>query len=353
MNLEDKIFSKLEKNKRNEVALRVISKIKPGYFYLKKEELHSFVKNKLEFMEQGYLELLGLESFEPFNYVSKMSHYIFGMIKVIDSNNIMIFSNIKGNNDVSLNLNMEHLQRYSVFSGQVVALRGKNVGNNEFIVENIQCMPMVEINTEKAKGSCKIKILSGDIDQVTTENVDVIVLIGVDLSRFKEPLENWAKTNRNNKVLVVPTLDDDYSVNVFPQIMQQDYSPYFETTTNPVEMLVNGKLISINTLDILQELKEEEVSLCSGNPSEDPCGDVLFKGDQIDRLCYHALFQKTYLPTIPSKYNVQYDAGCLSMRVCPDVYILKSKLVPFERKIGPTKVINLGNNKVTEIEINL
>lgn len=352
MNFEDKIFKKLEKNKRNEILLRVINKGTPGYFHLKDDDLYEYIKERLMFMEPSFLEILGLTHFELFNSVSIQSHYIFGMINVVDSNNIFIYSSIKGNNEVSLKLNLEHLKRYSVFSGQVVAVKGKNIGNNEFITESIQCMPIVEVNTEQAKGGCRIRVISGVVEEISTVDVDVVVLIGVDLTRFKDSLEAWAKSSRYNKVVIVPFLGDDYSVNVFPQTMSQEISPYFTMCTNPAEIQINGKIISINTLDILQEMKKDEVSLCSGRDPGDRCGDVLFKGDQIDRLCYHAIFQRTYLPVIHSGCNVEFNFKMLTMKICPDIYILKSKIQPFQRQIGPTKVINIGEEKITDIEIN-
>lgn len=355
-----KIFNNLSNNKKREIKLEIGEQKTGGYFFLKDNNFSNFIKMRLKSLENAYNGVIDQDAiFRPLNYVSPDYFHIFGMINVVDTNNIYLYSNINGNNDVSLKLNLEHVGRYSLFSGQVVAIKGKNLGNDEFVVEKIHCIPSVEMNSCTITDDCKLRIIFGEVDEIPLEGVDVLLLINVNLYKHKNLLEDWVKADEKaRKIIVIPVLGDDYSVNVYPQVMINNFSRYFEFGTNPFQFSLNKKIISINTLDILSQIKKEEVTFCPkksdryfNQNDDDLCGKVLFTGDRIDRLCHHILYQNSYLPVIMSDVNIQYDSQALVMGNCPDIYILKSKLEPFNKHIGKTEIINIGNETIVDVEI--
>lgn len=382
MNLEEKILQKLDKRPRTRAEIVVTARPKVSNFYVKKEDKYNYVRHRLEMMKPYFLDLLGIESFESINHVSDSSYYTYGIIvspsgSKLGASNIFISSNIDDSNDVVVKLNVSHLQRYSVFPGQVVVVKGKNMSGNEIVVEVLHCMPIVDVNTvnciEKDTGQRSSPIViaaSGPygseslfdvLDGILENAADVLILVGPFVSHNHESMEysptylmnevfvrkinGWLSNNEQSKVVLVPSTRDLTCFNVFPQASMEIKHSRIYCVGNPGEFLLNDCLIAVSSLDAPLELSSEECFHDSGIPDKkDMCGELLFQSDRMTRIAYHLIFQRTFLPVFPSVNTVSYSVPeNVSMDVAPDIYIVTSKLKYFSREVGPSIVVNLGS----------
>ncbi|AFN83912.1 DNA polymerase alpha-primase complex subunit B [Encephalitozoon romaleae SJ-2008] len=379
MDFDRQVFRTLSKRRCVRSCIRIKHKPRISNFYLKKKDKYEYVRHRLATMEPYFLELLGIGSFEPVNYVSDTSFYTYGIIMnpfgyKLDSKNIFIASSIDGSNDVIVKLNLEHLQRYSVFPGQIVAIKGKNGTGREITVEALHCIPVVDINSAETPSEERyvqptISAFSGPygigpefsiLDRVLIEDVDVLILVGP----FIDPLQNdtsespgsmmervfipklkeWLSRRSDSKVILVPSTNDMACLNVFPQGPIDISDERIVCVSNPCEFFLNEFLIAISSLDTALEISSEECFYDSKSENEkDACGKLLFGNDRLERISYHLIFQRTFLPVFPSMNVVSYSVPeSISMDTAPDIYIIVSKLKYFCRNAGPSVVVNLG-----------
>ncbi|TBU18834.1 subunit B of DNA polymerase alpha [Ordospora colligata] len=363
--------------------IRTFREAKVSNFYIKKNEKYDYVKHRLECMRPYFLELLQIKRFESVNHISESSFYTYGTIVnptglKLDSSNICIASNVDESNDVVVRLNMEHLHRYSVFPGQVVAVKGKNVGGDEIIVERLDCIPVVDVNTTEASSSdntfnnlrivafqgpycCELGGCEVDVfEKVLAMEADILVLIGPFVKPINEldgkspygvlndvfmpKVRRWLGKHLWRKVILVPSIGDPTCLSVYPQEAIDFEEERVYCVSNPCEIFVNECLIAISSLDMPLEICSEEYFYNSGKADvADVCGELLFKGDRMDRLAHHLVFQRSFVPVFPSRSAVSYfSPEGLMMGMAPDIYIVVSRLKGFCRRAGPSLVVNLG-----------
>lgn len=378
MDFEQKIIQRLDKTSRAKSEVRVASRPETSNFYVKKEDKYNYVEHRLLVMKPCFLELLGIEEFESVNCVSSSSFYTYGMIISADGcrlspSNMCICSNIDDSNDVVVRLSVSHLQRYSVFPGQVVAVRGKNPTGTEIVVEILHCMPVLDVNTvnaNKERQQVQPSIIAvsgpysepefGTLDTILGNVADILILVGPfvtcvqhttecspmsTMKVFMSKVTEWLEKNIQGKIVLVPSVSDLTCVNVFPQPPIDVEHDRIYCVGNPGEFFLNGYLVAVSSLDVLLELSSEECFRDSGVPDKkDMCGELLFRNDRTDRISYHLVFQKTFLPVFPSINTVSYSVpDAASMNVAPDICMTASKLRYFCREAGPSLVVNLGS----------
>lgn len=390
MDFDQRIFQKLDRTPRARPEVRVISRPGVSPFYIKREDKYNYVRCRLNGMRPYFLELLGIEEFESINHVSDLSFYTYGIITSpegcrLDPSSIFISSNIDDSNDVVVRLNVGHLQKYSVFPGQVVAVKGKSLTGNEILVEALHCMPVVDVNVadkyENERGHHgPVDVLAssgpfdsesgfGILDSVLKNDADVLVLTGpfvddvgeasmlspISVLRdvFVPRLEDWLQRHPQSKVVLVPSTRDLTCLNVFPQMPMDVGRDRIYCVGNPGEFFINNCLVAVSSVDTPLELSSEECFYDSGVPdSRDACGELLFQGDRMSRISHHLIFQRTFLPVFPSADVVSYALPeGVSMDVAPDVYIVTSKLRHFSRDVGPSLVVNLGSQSRPENKV--
>lgn len=374
MDFDRQVLRALSKRRRTVPDIRVPPRPKPSIFHLRKADKYDYVKHRLVSMRPYFLEVVGVESFEPVNTVSGVSFHTYGIVMnpfglKLDASNIFIASNIDGSNDVAVRLSMEHLKRYSVFPGQVVAVKGKNTTGSEIVVEALHCIPVVDVNAGRGEGEQpSVEVFAGPygaegdasaLDKVLESDADVLILVGPfvgaveDASRspdcvmqdvFIPKVRSWLGKSTNSKVVLVPSTDDMGGLNVFPQAPLCIEDERIVCVGNPCELFVNGHLVAISSLDTALEISSEECFLDSGEGyDEDACGRLLFGGDRLGRIAYHLVFQRTFLPVFPSRNVVSYAVPeGMSMDIAPDIYVVVSRLKRFVRDAGPCVVVNLG-----------
>lgn len=362
MDIQSKILSKVTKN-RLKAEINPITIENPTYFYLSPEDKLDFVTQRLQFMKQSFLDLLEITDFLPINHISSKSFYTFGMITSITGSKIdsdcMIF-NPSDKSSVLSKLNLNSVDSYSLFKGQVVAIKGKNPRGDEISVESIYTLPVVNINTSKRQ-SLRCTVSKGPftqsiIKQILENDPEVLILFGPfnednesDFANFEELLqflESQLKKTPVSKAIIVPSLEDTQFLRIIPQLAKPYAFQRIICVSNPSFIYINNHLVSLCNYDLIHELSSEEIY-----KEKKSDNDLLFSGDRVTRLSYHLVFQRSFAPVFPSNINVALGEW-LNMKNSPDLYICSSKMIQFSKEVGPTTVVNIGftSGKTVKIE---
>lgn len=345
------ILSQLE---LKQINLKIRRYNLPLYFYLNKYNKYMYIKNRLLNGKNAFGEICNVKDFKPINTKSTQSFYTFGMIIKDTDNNLCFVNTVDESNNVLLKLNLNYLKQYSFFTGQLVTFKGKNLNGNELIVEKYECLYTLPFNDNVKKNDFVIEIIQNSSNILKTlSNDSVVIFLGCEIS---EDIKKWSYANKSNKILHVPTLDSINTINVFPQPPIYDDNIHIEKLSNPCELELNNNSIFINTLPVIDEIKENEVLKNEKCNNQIKCAQFLFKGDELDRLIAHLLFQASFCPVFPSRYNIEYDDKILEQKIHPDLYIIRSEKFPlFVRQSGPIHVINigLGNCKINQKDGNI
>lgn len=355
-------------------------------FYIKKDEKYAYVKNRLKNLEEAFKDYFENQEFMPVNFLSATSFYIYGMITKINDqpltkDSIYISSNIDESNNVLVKLDLSNVGKISLYPGQAVVLRGKNI-SNEFIVEFIYSIPPVEQNFISrdvikkfsdfyAKKSLEIGICNGPFindlkifKTVLEKNYDVLILFGPFLSVYNEniniltyfddivipALEAWLKRSMFSKIVIVPSLDEYNLLNIFPQpIYKLSQNDRIKFLPNPSLFYINEFLFGCCNFDNLFQLSSTEYLQNKGSTGDNDCSRLLFEHDRSYRLYCYLIYQGTFLPVFPNNDCVDYSCfESFNMEKAPDFYITTSKLKEADTEVGPFRVINLGNQRKIE-----
>ena len=228
--------------------------------------------------------------------------------------------------------------------------------------------PFVDVNHPSVKNG---------MVQLETENGDrVTVPFGNIFSeKFVPELERCYEEvpDLKTQFVLVPSLDDAFHENVFPQ---PPFADQQEGGGKPVNLpgaegLVNGSLGLQYVEDAGRAGAAKRSSLdgdqkrvhCVSNPATFKINDVVFGVTSIDpimalnaqdcsvgisrmtRMAQHLIMQQSYMPLFPvtagSGRNVDLrHMDKYSMEVTPDVLLVPSKLAPFAKDVCDTMVVN-------------
>ncbi|EEQ82664.1 hypothetical protein NCER_100595 [Vairimorpha ceranae BRL01] len=310
---------------------------KNQYFYIKKMDRYLYIKSRIQENKKYFLEILNKE-FKPVTFQSESSYFTYGVIFITPEKDIYIYNNDNESNDTPIKLNLNYCKRFSLFHGQLVVLKGKNLGDNEFLVSEIHCLPILDHGDSNKDLKCKIKVIQ-NINEKIDYDADVVIFIGC-----KVPEDIISSKSRLTHFIHVPTMEDFECVEVYPMNSRTIDGQIHISLNNPCQFKLEDKLFCVNTLQVLDLLCDKEICKNEGSSKNDICGDLLFSKDKLERLCYHLIFQRSFLPMLNVK-NVCYNVENLNMLCAPDYYFIRSqKFEPFFRDIGPTKILNIGEN---------
>lgn len=383
---EEKIYRKLRRwtEETRSTLRRYRTHGRASLFFLRPDEKTHYVQHRLREMQPRFLELLGLREFKSTSHVSDEPFYTYGMIVNISKSRlckdtVYIMNSIDSSNSVLVRLNLEYLQGYSVYPGQVIAVKGRNSAGNELVVEEIECMPLLDINntdsscfrhiytrrpleiitasgpfSDGEQGFSALEKLLGKAPDVlilhgpfvlsgtdADERDSVAVLRQVVLPR----IEAWLRRSAASRAILVPSLDDAVSLKLQPQIpytLDCVDSSRALFLSSPSMFFINELLFATSSADLLLPLISEECFLQSQN-AVSRSTELLFAGDRIDRICRHLVFQRTLLPVFPAMYPVSLaDPSVFDMDISPDILVVSSKVRSFVKEIMPTTVVNHG-----------
>ncbi|EPR79926.1 DNA polymerase alpha-primase complex polymerase-associated subunit B [Spraguea lophii 42_110] len=351
MSLNTLIYSKLKKNSKNISIEKYISDIQDKVFYIQENDKSTYYKNRIKSLEEGYKELLEIKEFKPINYVSNQLFYTIGMI-IIENKIVYLLDD----NNQTIKLNTSYT-KYSLFSGQVVALKGKNLEGLEIIVDEFYTKPVLDTNFSENKIDFDIKIASGPyynnnlepLMKVLEEKKDIIILLGPfitakDMEEISDPtegfkrildmLQKYQRSNISSKIILILSTEDIFTDLLYPQNSYDINSDRIYSFSNPSQFFISDFLFSVTTKDLLLNLYSKEQQNINSEPKE--------------RVANNLVFQNSFYPTITDDV---VDYNLLSSYLtdtAPNFYIISSKFKPFFKKIGPTYFLNTGFQSKTE-----
>lgn len=351
MDIESVIMRKLTKiQPRSDIS--IVKLRRASYFRLCARDKFEYIRTRTQTMKQSFLDLLGVFEFHAINHVSTKSFYAYGMVTSVTGRKLGLECYIQNTEDQSntfVKLNLEDANGYSLFNGQFIAVRGRNVQGNELLVERIYCLPVVNANSAKrgyfsavaAKGPFTPAVL----ERLMSSGPTTIILFGPftaleqdqeyfqDYGVFVSRIEELLRNSMHIKVVLVPSLDDFNFLKVFPQPAPLASSERLKIVSNPAMFYVNEHLVSAINVDIIRSLKNSELYKASKEN-----GNLPDSGDASQRASYHLAFQHSFMPVFPVDLPVAYGPW-LDTEMVPDLLITSSSLGWFQHTVGLSTVL--------------
>lgn len=297
-----------------------------------------------------------------------------------------------------IQLDLSGLSSYSLFPGQIVALRGKNPNGDSFKVSEIieppllgaPISPLDELSTQTdmkiiitsgpytTSHNLDFQILGNLVDKINNQiHPHTVIMFGpfVDIThplvQSGELADLPAKVNTldevfikvvspilkriNNKVnvILIPSLKDSVSKHAsYPQdSFDRKYlnlGKNFKCFPNPSIFQLNEALIGVSNNDIFKDLKD----VVAGDASQ---------VNRFDRIANYIIQQRKFYPLFPgsirsrkrksssleavvsSELNIPYSGLTEFGSVIPDILILPSDLKFFAKVIKNVLIINPSN----------
>lgn len=206
MDIEQKLFKKIKKSTKK-CTLQTVKSENPLYFHLKPTDKQIYVQSRLIQLKPRFLEFLKIAEFSPINHRSLKSFYTFGMIstangsKIETDSSVYIFNTIDDSN-IPVQLDFSGLDSYSIFNGQIVAIKGTNSRGDSILVEKIYNSPSLveykgdknDINFIVSKGPYSLEILNN----IFKNEADPYILLGPFNKDNKDSYNSNIKDNNNS-----------------------------------------------------------------------------------------------------------------------------------------------------------
>ncbi|EJD04429.1 DNA polymerase alpha, subunit B [Fomitiporia mediterranea MF3/22] len=281
-----------------------------------------------------------------------------------------------------------------LFSGAIVALRGRNGGGNFFAVDEILALPSLTPSPEPADhkaftlvmacgpytsdSDLGFKQLGSLMEKLLSSKPSVLVLLGpfLDIAHpiiksgdidempldifhrcFVEPLRSFLHASPESLVLVEPSIRDLLSDHpVYPQCEFDNNlfaDPRVKMIPNPCRFSINDVSFGSTSVDVLFHLRNQEYAQ-RGTPVDPvpPVSPESSGADPLTNACRHLLSQRSFYPIFPVPADLSSDvnldvshSGGLRLDTsneqhAPDVIFLPSKLKQFAKMADGTWAIN-------------
>ncbi|KAG1171089.1 hypothetical protein G6F70_007228 [Rhizopus microsporus] len=271
-------------------------------------------------------------------------------------------------------LDIERLQDYALFPGQVVAVEGINHHGHSFkppVPPKIDSSKLEFVNNEgkplemitavgpfTLDGDLSFKPLEALVQKCIEDRPDIVLLMGPfipathpmiargkistspeDLFRqqIEVRLKNLLDTCTNTQILLMPHANDmTHTYPLFPQppFKNLQHDPRIKLLSNPSNISINGHVFSIANIDILFRLAKQEVYKSSAPV------------DRFSRLLLHLFQQHTYYPLVPTAEEDSIDSSRLvdiQISWKPDILIIPSQFKHFVKNVEQVVCINPGH----------
>ena len=386
MDFEQKVYNTLRKSHPTERLVVRRHKVaeKGHFFFLKGTERACYVQDRLRKMQPHFLEFLGIERFEDLNHVSEEPFCTYGAVINITSARmspeaIHLVNSIDGSNSVPVRLNLAYVANYSLFPGQLVAIRGRNVSGDEIVAEEIGYTPSLDVNNTECTDFSHLysrkpleiitasgpfsenNVEFGSMERLLEQSPDMFILHGPFFAPCggfdeRDPFEvfrgellsrlvGWLRKTTTSRVVIVPHLEDIIAMRLIPQLpfTFDDFDGRILYLSNPSMFFVNEFLFATSSSDLLLPLISEECFLAREGQPASSSGGTIFSCDRVERMCYHLVFQKTFFPVFPAAFPVSFqDLRIVDVDIAPDFLVFSSKVWCFKKEVGPTTIINHG-----------
>ncbi|CAO2829420.1 unnamed protein product [Amaranthus hypochondriacus] len=392
----DEIIRRAQPKKRCSLVIHG-SKPEPGcrYMYDRTEDRFNSLVNRIKshtsaFLASGQYE----EPVDP-SVASQKSIFAVGMICCdgegrLNEKSVLLQSSVEHSGGEPVRLELDKLNQYSIFPGQVVGIVGTNPSGHCLVasklVDAIPLLPSSDENLHPAKrialteenlsnsespAQAQLSVMIAAGPFTTTDNLlfepltellayatrklpQLLVLLGpfVDsehpeikkatfdrsfdevfyqevIRRLQDHVEYMGSSTR---VLLVPSIRDANHDHVFPQPpfdIHPEIRDQITSLTNPGIFDANEVIVGCSTVDIIRHLSGEEISRIPKDGSS---------GDRLSRLATHIISQRSFYPLYPPSESVPLDFSiapeALNISSIPHMLILPSDLAPFVKVLS-------------------
>ncbi|XAR64436.1 DNA-directed DNA polymerase [Bertholletia excelsa] len=403
-NSEDDIIKRVQPNTRCSLVIHG-SQPQPGcrFMYDKIEHKFNFLENCIR-QHSAALVASGLceEPVDP-TVASQKSLFAVGMICCEEEGRlkekpILLQSSVEHSGGQRVRLDLQKLNQFSIFPGQIVGVEGHNPSGHCLIASKIIDYIPFSVSNDENLHPAKKQALNQEFQLIdpshvqpelsmiiaagpftTTDNLffeplaellayarrkqpQLLLLLGpfIDsehpeikkgtvnrtfeeifhieiLGRLQDYVEYMGSAAR---VMLVPSIRDANHDFVFPQpafeIKPPDLKHQIASLNNPGFFSANEVKVGCCTVDILKHLSGEEIS-------RNPTGG---SKQRMSRLANHILSQRSFYPLYPPMEGTPLDfslaPGALQISRIPDILVLSSDLAHF------VKVLSLGDKREGE-----
>ncbi|CAH8382709.1 unnamed protein product [Eruca vesicaria subsp. sativa] len=399
---DDMIIKKVQTRRRCSLKVNGIGP-EPGcrFMYDKTEDKLNALEKRIvrhadAFVASGLYE----ELVDP-AVASQRSIFAVGMICCdgeghLNDKSILLQSSAERTSGQRVPLDLNRLNQFSIFPGQIVAVEGQNPSGHYLtaskLVDTLPLTPTADVDlppakkqnldqealtlTDESRENSEVSFIIASGPFTTQDNLlfeplnellahakrkppQLLVLLGpfvdsehpeiekgaVDatfseifqvevIRRVQEYVEFMGSEVR---VILVPSIRDANHDCIFPQppfdIHIPDLEHQITSLSNPGTFEANQVKVGCCTVDVLKHLSVEEISR---NPSGVPT-------DRMARLASHLLRQRSFYPLYPPPESLPYDSSiapqALRISSIPDILLLPSKMIYF------VKVLSIGEGE--------
>lgn len=295
----------------------------------------------------------------------------------LNSKSILLEGSIETSGGQQIPLELGDVSNYSLFPGQIVAIRGRNGTGAKVHPSSIYCgsrLPFYSATKKDMKineGNFSLYAACGPyatndtetlsytplenlMEVIQKEKPDVLIMLGpfVDI---KHPLIQTGKIDftydelflfvcnmvtstiksLGTEVIFIPSQRDICHHCVYPQPpFKEEPTRRIRMMPDPCTIMINDVSIGITSTDILFHLGAEEVS------------SFTVRTDRLGRLADHLLKQQCYYPLYPTseEVNLEYEqfGNYCFMPFTPDILLVPSDLRYFAKNVDGCLCVNPG-----------
>ncbi|XP_023023808.2 DNA polymerase alpha subunit B [Leptinotarsa decemlineata] len=270
-------------------------------------------------------------------------------------------------------LNINKLQKYSLFPGQVVAIQGNNVNSSTFIAEKIftgatlnlpeefplktdQMQIVIAAGPFTLQDNLSYQPLHDLLHYVSEYQPHILILMGPFLERTHDSIHDGGLTQTfdsffeglvenimgtvqpiDTHVIIISSQKDAHHHPVYPTPPFKIAERYNNLTfvPDPCMININGLVIGATSADVLLHISNFELYF-----DKNPSGPI----DRMGRMASHILNQHSFYPLYPPFKGMCIDHELLeqfgTLECKPHVLILPSNLKNFIKNIQDCLVIN-------------
>ncbi|KIR52809.1 DNA polymerase alpha subunit B [Cryptococcus gattii Ru294] len=290
---------------------------------------------------------------------------------------------------------------FSLYSGCLVCIKGRNGGGSKFVAEEILLLPpsllpqtpaseLIDFQYgDKMKGEpLSLVVAAGPytvnenllfeafetlVDKVLEDRPDVFILLGpfidsqhpiikscavtetpqeIFRKQISRRLQKVVTQSPSTVIILVPSVRDIVSHHMaFPQSMlEKEYlglPKKVKALPNPCTFSVNEVTISLSSVDILFHLGQAHAPIRAQEADPDPDMNGIPAPDPLANHIRQVLGQRSFYPIFPPPEDVAGEVNLdvthyplLRMDQAPDILILPSRLNKFAKIVDSTLVIN-------------
>ncbi|XP_071928815.1 uncharacterized protein [Coffea arabica] len=399
-NSEDDIIKRVQPSKRCSIVINA-SQPEPGcrFMYDRIERKFSFLENRIKRHASNIVETGLFEEPTDPTVASQKSLFAVGMICCEEEGRlkekpILLQSSVEHSGGQRVRLDLQKLEQFSIFPGQVVGVEGHNPSGHCLVASKIidyvplsvsssenlhppkkQALDQTVQSTDSSCPTPELSLIIAAGPFTTSDNLlfeplaellgyarrkqpQLLILLGpfidadhpeikkgtIDrtfddmfcveiLGRLQDYVEYMGSTA---SVVLVPSIRDANHDFVFPQpkfdINSRNLNHQIHGISNPGNFTANEVKLACCTVDILKHLSAEEIS-------RNPQGG---SKQRLTTLSNHILNQRSFYPLYPPAEGIPLDSSlapeALHISSIPDILILPSDLAHFVRVISLRKI---------------